>query len=633
MPSKTSYFNKTLFLKNSTRFWPIWAVYLALWTLLMPLSIFQQKISQMRYGGGGQEAMGALQNSVDNLLTLTAPGVWISAFFGILAAMAVFSYLYNNRSAGFMHTLPIRREGLFLTNWLSGYCFFLIPNAVVALLTVAAEAFAGAMNLWNILMWFLIQSGTALFFYSFAVFCAMFTGHVLALPAFYGILNVLAVALSAIADTLLTFFILGYSASSLPPLVEWLTPVMQMSTNLYYRDVVENGVELRLFTGFQYVLVYMVVAVVLTVAALLLYRVRHMETAGDVIAVPWAKPLFKYGFALCAALAGGIFLFAMFQGMFSSTWLPLTAFVLLCGLLGCFVAEMFLQKSFKVFRKSWKSGGIFALVMLVFMTGLKTDLLGLGSWVPSPGEVENVSFRSPDLPPYDSAGEFIYASDEEFASQITAIHQTFVDHRVTIQSYENDRSYRGPWDYYYFEYNLKDGSYERRYYNIPHLPDETWDDDIRTQALALVNDHSHLMNSYFPFADQGGQAVQAVLDVYNTTTRSYEEQTLTATEAKVLADALLADVEAGRLGRHYASDEDQERLDNCSYTDLYLSWFYTDEQGNDHTTDSTITPQFTATETLRVLRELGVLDDTHILRSVGEVRAEDTAYADTHTRP
>ena len=40
--------------------------------------------------------------------------------YAVLCAMAVWSYLYNARSVGLMHTLPIRREGLFLTNFLSG---------------------------------------------------------------------------------------------------------------------------------------------------------------------------------------------------------------------------------------------------------------------------------------------------------------------------------------------------------------------------------------------------------------------------------------------------------------------------------------------------------------------------------
>jgi ABC-2 type transport system permease protein len=39
MRSKTSFFNRTVFLKNFTRFWPIWALYLVVWILLMPVAL------------------------------------------------------------------------------------------------------------------------------------------------------------------------------------------------------------------------------------------------------------------------------------------------------------------------------------------------------------------------------------------------------------------------------------------------------------------------------------------------------------------------------------------------------------------------------------------------------------------
>ena len=54
----------------------------------------------------------------------------ISLVYTALCALAVWSYLYSARSVGMMHTLPIRREGIFLTNFLSGFSMALIPYAV-----------------------------------------------------------------------------------------------------------------------------------------------------------------------------------------------------------------------------------------------------------------------------------------------------------------------------------------------------------------------------------------------------------------------------------------------------------------------------------------------------------------------
>ena len=72
----------------------------------------------------------------------------ISIVYAILCAMAVWSYLYNARSVGMMHTLPIRREGLFVTNVLSGLTMMAIPYAVTGVLTVLVFYFFRGRAWW-----------------------------------------------------------------------------------------------------------------------------------------------------------------------------------------------------------------------------------------------------------------------------------------------------------------------------------------------------------------------------------------------------------------------------------------------------------------------------------------------------
>ena len=70
----------------------------------------------------------------------------ISIVYAILCAMAVWSYLYNARSVGMMHTLPIRREGLFVTNVLSGLTMMAIPYAVTGVLLVLVTLLFGGFE-------------------------------------------------------------------------------------------------------------------------------------------------------------------------------------------------------------------------------------------------------------------------------------------------------------------------------------------------------------------------------------------------------------------------------------------------------------------------------------------------------
>lgn len=617
MQSKTSYFNKTLFLKNLTRFWPIWAVYTAIWSLMLPIPMFISHMEELQYG-----ASGYTRRLVERMLNSTGDvGVLLAFFFGLLAAMSVFSYLYNSRSAGLMHTLPIRREGLFLTNWLSGYCFLLLPHLFVALLTLLIQLSAGLVDLPAIGMWLLIQGGTCLFFYSFAVFCGMFTGHILALPAFYLIFNFLALVLNALFNQLISIFAFGYvGGDGISPLTEWLTPTIKLGGELYYRAVTENGVEVQLFTGFQYVLAYALTALVLTVAALLLYRVRHMETAGDVIAFSWAKPLFKYGFSFCAALCGGMLLYYLFSSLFRSRLLPLSLFTVLSGVVGCFVAEMLLQKSFKVFRRGWTSCGIFSLLLVVMMFGLSRDFFGLELRVPSPDSVQSLYTSTHNLAPYDSAS---YGSDEvtdpAVIANFIAIHQFIVDNRAQYQD-SDGLSGDYDWQYFNFRYTMKDGRTLRRAYSIPVTRADA--SVINTLTLQAVNDPAYLLARYFPFDRYGATAVAGYLPVCNEQ-GDLVDVNLTAAQAEAVAAAARDDVEAGRLGIRYLEDS-AERMSNCSYTDLELTWHYQFPSGQsssgsrDVTSTVTITPQFTATRLMDTLTDLGILDQEHRLLSYQE---------------
>lgn len=102
MRSATSCFNLTLYQKNLSRFWPIWALYGLIWLFLLPISI----LNESRWWDSARAAQRPLQ-----FLEGGSAGLAMALIFGLLSAMAVFSYLYNSRSVGLMHTLPLKREG------------------------------------------------------------------------------------------------------------------------------------------------------------------------------------------------------------------------------------------------------------------------------------------------------------------------------------------------------------------------------------------------------------------------------------------------------------------------------------------------------------------------------------------
>ena len=129
MQLKISSFNKTLFRKNLTRFWPVWGLASA-GGALFPLALLVQL---MRYGVERTFNQGAVEFSSMYYEVVRYGLPILSLFYAILIAIAVWSYLYNHRSVSLMHTLPLRREGLFVTNFLSGVAMLLIPYVILEL--------------------------------------------------------------------------------------------------------------------------------------------------------------------------------------------------------------------------------------------------------------------------------------------------------------------------------------------------------------------------------------------------------------------------------------------------------------------------------------------------------------------
>ena len=92
MRSGTSCFN-TVYRKNLTRFWPLWAVYGMVWIFMMPLALLQRWMSGLRWMEGPEMLRQSLLNwSVRVPQTLT-PGLCLAAAFGVFCAMEAFGYL------------------------------------------------------------------------------------------------------------------------------------------------------------------------------------------------------------------------------------------------------------------------------------------------------------------------------------------------------------------------------------------------------------------------------------------------------------------------------------------------------------------------------------------------------------
>ena len=136
MRSAKSFFSGALFRKNLLRFWPLWAAYRVIWLLSLPLPMLRQlNLPELRPESGllsivTSDVLGSALN-IGSVLTF---------LFAIAGAMAVWGGLYGARSGAMLGSLPVRREGLFLTGTASALAPMLAAHVLVFLVTVLAEA-------------------------------------------------------------------------------------------------------------------------------------------------------------------------------------------------------------------------------------------------------------------------------------------------------------------------------------------------------------------------------------------------------------------------------------------------------------------------------------------------------------
>ncbi len=610
MRSGTSFFNGTLYGKTFLRFWPIWALYGAQWLLLLPLPLLS---TALQGGHPGLTSVGTrlAEMAQDNPLEVLVFGLMSAAVAGVVCAMAVFSYLYSSRSACTMHALPVRREALFTSHYLAGLSFLLLPHLAVYALTVAVEAALGCLDLWPLTQWLLVQSGACLFFYSFAVFCAMFTGHLVALPLFCGILNFLAWAVTNLVEGVCYEFLFGFRnfPVELWDAVYWLTPFIRL----------EQGVQTYYEGSKPYlddpsaVAVYAALGAVFALAALLVYRARHVETAGDVVAVRIVRPVFRYGFAFCAGLTGGVWSAAILN---QSSAAALTFWVALWGVIGCFAAEMLLKKSFRVLR-AWKGSLCLGAAMLVLCLGVSLDGFGYETRVPAPEQVTEVTVYGLDGCPYDSGTGLLTFTDPEDIRQITQIHK--LASGMEDRQYDQETGAEG-WLNLELNYRLAGGgTMTRQYYGIPlSAADLETEGTLTNLANGIVTDRDTAEKSYNFAQYEKGRLVEAYLsNVWNTQRQLYEDVYIDGS-AQALWDAMKQDFAGGTIGVRYLLDYSRERMENTCSTDLCFTIELPEKP--DHsgrpasetygaTFTITLTPN--ASHTLSLLRELGALDETH----------------------
>ncbi len=539
MKSKTSCFNKTIFLKNITHFWPIW-VMITLWNLfIMPFMIYNHS---QRYkfitNLSEKEIMQDRLNDIMNIVDIYVNPI-ILFLFAVVAVMAVFSYLYHARSANMMHALPVTRKELFFTNYVSGLLFLIVPQIIGFLSGILVGAVCGYTSMNVMLTGLLFACGISFVFYSITVWVAMFTGQLLAVPVFAVILNFLYVGCKVLVRMLMSLISYGIPMEYVSGRLDVLSPLYYIANHVHLTyDYSGKYPVCTGLSGQKTVAVYALAAVVFVLAAYLIYRMRNLETAGSLISIPWIAPVFRWGAAFCGGSLLSV-IFCSIMDFSSGKMIFVSALIgaIVFGAACFFVAQMFLEKGFRVFQKKrMLECGIFIAIFACMYIAIEFDLLGQERKLPDASDVEMAC-----LDHVSTYG----GSDEEMVEDILKLHSQIIDSKKEFEAYAADAY--GNTSYLTIRYRLKDGSSLERAYKVP------WEREMMNEpesVVCKVVDLATSPESYrkelFGVYDQEMKVTNCQIDLYDAQNEA-RDHVFSDEDADKIYQAILADLWEGNF--------------------------------------------------------------------------------------
>ena len=383
-------------------------------------------------------------NVINNLSTLMIIGIPIAFLLGHV----VFSYLNNTSSVTFLHSLPCTRNELFFAHTTFSLITIIIP-AILSYLVCMSVVDSGVDPLWLLESFFYYLVYT-LIIYAISTVVAMLCGSSIASGIFTLVVLYFPLYVFSFYRTACEEYLFGYGER-------------------YAYDFADHWLGQYVYLGFEQLaswrcIIYIFLIVFCACLSLFLYKKRHLENYGEVVAFTQLGGTFKVVFGLCFGILA-FFYFGAFHNDVNLIYLCIFAPV------GTIIANMLINRSF-TFKKILVPVIVSISIALVIFFGFVIDFTGYETRVPSVDEVESITFEEG----YNrwnymenENGDFEevllpkpVCKDKKVIEEIIAFHSEFV----------NDRNNQNRNSYYYsidIEYNLKNGKTIYRTYAVDLL--------------------------------------------------------------------------------------------------------------------------------------------------------------------
>ena len=376
MPSERTFFNKAIYKRALSRFWLIGAAYAA-------VLCFLTLMCGRYFNFDTKEIAEYVSYSI--LSNLTRREIVAAAVAAVVMAIAVHGWMFRKTSAAYIAALPVTREALLISSLLAGLTLLILP-CIIAML-VSLLLYGGAGPLWTP---YLLCSAAAVVlmniaFFGLASFCTVFTGNAAVLPALYVIALYGFVGIEVVIRYITEFLLFGVRGGT-----GWELAILSPLYYFFNNYVGSYSYALPLTA------VYAAAGVILAGLAVIFFRHRRMEAAGETVAVPVLRPIFRWGLAAVGALGMALLILKTVFNVGSyaagNGGTPGKVAILLLAMLfgaavGWFGADALMRKTLRVFDRHWKGLGVFCALLCALVVVTELDVFGVERYQPDADEI------------------------------------------------------------------------------------------------------------------------------------------------------------------------------------------------------------------------------------------------------
>lgn len=441
MTSKTSFFNKGIYLSGIKRFtWGsvLYFIILFMFTVLNCL-LTHSPGNAGAYAGGSYYGNPIILSNEYIIIP-----IFLTVVVPVIVSVMIFKFLHSKTYSVFAHSLPVSKTANFISSVASGLTLMLLPilaNGLI-LMILSVTGYGGLFSLYDCILWIAINAFSVFIIFSCAVFSSVITGNSFAVIVLNAFIHSFLFIITVSFDYMAMGYVYGYSGAN--EIYEKL-----MNNNFVCFAFSLSSPNFRGNVTALKIIVFILAAIIIYALSCFLYKKRKNETATDVAGFSCLNAIFKY----TATFLATIFTFSVFSLNLYTGSFVFYLILFIVSAVFYFGLEMLLKKSLNVFY-AYKGYLVFALAfsVIVFIFA-GTSFFGYETRIPDLNDIEAASAYNLNF-----TNTTPYTDNEEVIKEIISVHSKMVKERKELP---DDK-----WGYadIKIKYSLKNGKeIERRY--------------------------------------------------------------------------------------------------------------------------------------------------------------------------